>query len=369
MNAMNDSHKPLEALGYALRALRREVLEFSFSYPLEIDPAGGPKESLHYYLYSEKLSWSIMRMDPAGVPRVRNRLTGTVYKPAYIAWWGLVNLGHYLHHRDEPSREAFLTQVDWLEANAITRSDGAVVWHNDWDILHGPTLLKAPWISSYDQGLAISALVRGYRLTKRPHLLELLRGASRIFSLKCNEGGVRDSVSSGVVYSELPGQPVPGIQDGFMTSLLGLYDLYVETEDAAVKALFDEGVAGLKASLPVWDYRKKWSWYGSRGYLCPPSYHWLNRLLLHVLGGITGEAQLSEYANAWHPDRLSAIGRAEIFIFFQMTKNAARVRNRTWRLSPAKVRKLASRDPKPLPREEMPPASVAVVPEYSRRRA
>ena len=365
---MNDSNKPLEALGYALRALRREVLEFSFTYPLSIDPAGGPKDSLHYYLYSEKLSWSIMRMDQNGVPRVRNRLTGIVYKPAYIAWWGLVNLGHYLHHHDDASRDAFLKQVDWLEANAVTRPDGAVVWHNNWDILHGPTLLKAPWVSSYDQGLAISALVRGYRLTKRPHLLELLRGASRIFSLNCDEGGVRDPLSMGAVYSELPGQPVPGIQDGFMTSLLGLYDLYVETEDPAVKALFDDGIAGLKASLPVWDYRNKWSWYGSRGYLCPPSYHWLNRLLLQVLGGLAGEAELSEYAQAWNPSSLSALGRAEIFLFFLMTKNAARIRNRTWRLNAAKVRALADREAKPPMREDVSPTSaVAALPEYSRR--
>jgi hypothetical protein len=92
-------HWPLESLHYALRALRTEILGFRFDYPLEIDPNAGPKESLHYYLYSEKLSWDIMRMDPAGVPRVRSRLAGVVYKPAYIAWWGLVQLGHFLPRR------------------------------------------------------------------------------------------------------------------------------------------------------------------------------------------------------------------------------------------------------------------------------
>lgn len=40
---MNDSHKPLEALRYALRALRREIFEFSFTYPLDLDPAAGPR--------------------------------------------------------------------------------------------------------------------------------------------------------------------------------------------------------------------------------------------------------------------------------------------------------------------------------------
>lgn len=86
-------------------------------------------------------------MDPTGVPRARNRRTGVVYKPAYIAWWGLVNLGHFLRQHDEPSRIAFLRQVDWLEANAVIRSDGSVVWPNNFDCLQAKTLLKAPWIS------------------------------------------------------------------------------------------------------------------------------------------------------------------------------------------------------------------------------
>ncbi|HVM93005.1 MAG TPA: D-glucuronyl C5-epimerase family protein [Terriglobales bacterium] len=366
---MNDSRKPPHALRYALRALRREIFEFSFTYPLELDLAAGPRDSLHYYTYSEKLEWSIMRMDTNGIPRVCNRLTGIVYKPAYIAWWGLINLGHYLRHRDEASRENFLKQVDWLEAHAVTRSDGAVVWELDWDILHGPTLLRAPWVSCYDQGLVISALVRGYRLTGRRQLLELLKGTSRIFALECRDGGVRDSLPSGAVYSELPGQPVPGIQDGFMSSLLGLFDLYVETGDPAVKRLFDDGITGLKASLPVWNYRDKWSWYGARGYFCPPSYHWLNRLLLQSLARLTGEPSLSGYAEAWNPARLTALGKAEIYLGFQLTKNAARIRNRTWRLNAAKVRALARQGMKPPAREAAVHSAADVLPQYERRGA
>jgi hypothetical protein len=40
------------------------------------------------------------------------------------------------------------------------RADGSVVWPNNFDCLQGKTFLKAPWISAYDQGLVISALVR-----------------------------------------------------------------------------------------------------------------------------------------------------------------------------------------------------------------
>ena len=338
---MNGAADSWGSLHYALRALREEILRFRFYYPLEIDSGAGPKESLHYYLYSEELSWDIMSMDTNGVPRARIRLGGIVYKPAYIAWWGLVQLGHFLRHHDEASRESFLKQVNWLESNAVVRADGSIVWTNNFDILHGYTLLRSPWISAYDQGLAISALIRGYRLTRRPRLAELLKGATRIFALDVREGGVREPLPSGVLYSELPGQPPPGIQDGFMTSLLGLYDLWVEMGDPTTGELFTEGVKGLRTILPAWDYRNLWSWYGCRDYLCPPSYHCLNRALLEVLAQLTSCSVLAKYVEAWRPERFSALQKLEIYVMFLLTKNACRVRHRTWRLNRIKIQGLA----------------------------
>jgi hypothetical protein len=338
---INSTKEFFESVGYAFRALHREILSFRFDYPLDVVPEAGPKESLHYYLYSEKLSWSVMSMDATGVPRARNRLAGLFYKPAYIAWWGLVNLGHFLRHHDEVSRANFLRQVDWLEAHAVVRADGCVVWVNDYNCLQGNTFLKAPWVSAYDQGLVISALVRGYRITKRPRLLELLKGSSRVFVLDVQHGGVRERLNSGSLYSELPGETIPGIFDGFMSSLLGLYDLYVETQDSVVRTLFLEGIEGLKAMLPIWDYRKRWTWYASREYLCPPAYHCLNRVLLDVLGRLSGEPVLNEYAEAWNPKHLSPLARAEVYLGFLITKNACRVRNQTWRLNRARVRALS----------------------------
>jgi len=39
-----------DSLHYAMRALRKEILEFRFDYPLDVDPQAGPRHSLHYYL-------------------------------------------------------------------------------------------------------------------------------------------------------------------------------------------------------------------------------------------------------------------------------------------------------------------------------
>src|SRR5215470_13687906 len=49
---------------------------------------------------------------------------------------------------------------------------------------------------------------------------------------KRNQCPTSTGIRSSTFYTEVPGGPLPGILDGFMISLLGLYDLYIETEDA-----------------------------------------------------------------------------------------------------------------------------------------
>jgi D-glucuronyl C5-epimerase-like protein len=314
----------------AFRALRKEILGFDFHYPLDIDRAAGPRDSLHYYLYSDALKWDAMRMDSAGIPRTWDRTTGITYWPGYIAWYALVQLGHYLRGKGAQHLDIFVKQIDWLETHAVTRDDGAVVWTMNFDYREGNVLLRGPWVSAHAQGLAISAVVRGWRVTRRPHLLELLRRSADIFDLDESRGGIRAQIGNSIFFTEKPGCALPGILDGFATSLLGLYDLDVETNDAKVAELFRTGTAGLKELLPWWDYRKKWSWYGCHEYLSPPAYHCLNRSLLSVLGGLTNDADLKELADCWNPANLSRIERAQIYLSFLATKNAARLRHRTW---------------------------------------
>jgi hypothetical protein len=318
----------------ALCALYEEIAKFRFEYPLVTVPEAGPKESLHYYVYKTSNTppyRSVMRLDPNGIARVWGRATGTVYRPAFVAMYGLANLQRYLRTDKQAYLDTFLNQVDWLERNAVVRNDGAVVWPHNFNVREGPTLLRAPWISANVQGFVMSALVRGWRVTRRSRLLELLKGSTRVFELDCASDGIRVQAEGHVVYTETPGLPAPGIMDGFLRSLLGLYDLHVEIGDPKVSDLFWQGVEGLRHFLPRWDYRKKWSLYGNHSYLCPPAYHCLNRTLLSTLARLTGDSRFVEYAEAWNPIHLSPLDRTEIYLAFLMTKNASRLKHRTWR--------------------------------------
>jgi heparosan-N-sulfate-glucuronate 5-epimerase len=325
MDARNTlSKRSIDSLIWAMRAMRHETLGFRFGYPLEIDFAAGPKESLHYFAYSDSLSWSALRLDPDGIAQCMYPTTGRVYRPGFVAWYGLVNLGHYLRRRDQKNLEVFFDQVNWLERNAVLRQDGAVVWPHNFD----QAFLKAPWVSANAQGLVISALIRAWRITNRPQLLELANASSNVFAIDISRGGLRDVNNGHTVYTELPGR---AILDHFLNALLGLYDLRVETESRRIGELFTEGIEGLKGLLSTWDYRNKWSRYGFHGYLCPPEYHAINQLLLSVLARLSNDSVLADYAASWNPSNLSFTSRVEIFLGFVLTKNAARVRQQTWR--------------------------------------
>lgn len=312
-------------LWWAMIALRRELLEFRFDYPIHAIPEAGPRGSLHYYIYSDRLFFDAMQRDADGIPVQRARALHT-YNPAYVAWYALTNLERWLRGEDPAGRDVFLRQVAWLSKHAVERHDGAVVWPLTFDWQEGACFLKAPWISSMVQGLVLSSLVRAHRITGEPRLLDLCKRATRVFTTDIANGGVRAGEGDGVTYEEYPGFPLPRVLDGFLFSLLGLYDLWAETANARVFELFRAGVHGLRGALPFWDYRGKWSWYGSHGYLCPPHYNKLNSVLLGTLARLSGEGTLQEYAAAWAPTNLSALDRAHVFVVFQYTKNRSRLR-------------------------------------------
>jgi hypothetical protein len=267
-----------------------------------------------------------MELDDKGIARQHARLYGKFYNPAYIAWYGLMKLEQALKE-GQSSSKAFETQFRWLIQHAIRRSDGSVVWHFPVDHVEGRCKLTAPWISVMIQGLAVSVLVRARRLGFRNiDLMELCRSATVVYSQTIEQGGVRTIEDGHVLYEEYPGYPLARVLDGFLFGLLGLYDLWVETEDKNVKRLFEEGVDGVAHTIHHWNYQNNWSWYGYHGYLCPPHYHTLNRMLLSVVAAASKRESLATQATNWNPIRLTPRLRVKVFLLFVCLKQWSRLR-------------------------------------------
>jgi hypothetical protein len=316
----------LETFRWIVRALWTEIFGFRFGYPIELVPEAGPRHSLHYYVFSERLFFDAMQLDVYGVPVQRSRRLGAFYNPAYVAWYGLMVLEQSLL-RGGVVDDRFRIQVEWLLKNAVRQPDGAIVWPFPVDVREGRCTLRAPWISAMIQGLAISTLVRAHRQGwESDELIEICRAAVKVYGKDVDEGGVRTTEGRGALYEEYPAYPLPRVMDGFLFSLLGLYDFWVETGEAVAKERFQEGVQGLLNYISAWNYRDRWSWYGSHGYLCPPQYHVLNRLLVLTLARVTGEPLLTRYAELWDPAGLNGYERARLFVVFLFFKQWARIR-------------------------------------------
>jgi heparosan-N-sulfate-glucuronate 5-epimerase len=311
---------------WALAAVGNELFRFHFDYPIDIVDDAQQPGTLRYYVYSRSLFRDHLSNDDAGVVVCDYRAQGRQYNPAFIAWCALMCLEDYCREPLPDYLTSFNIQVQWLKASAITRPDGTTVWPYNFDWQEGRCRLKAPWISAMSQGLGISVLVRAFRLTRDAGLLSLCERSARVFENSIEHGGVRTRKENHVLYEEYPGYPLPRILDGFLFSLLGLHDLAQELRDGKVRRLFEEGIDGLKFKLADWDYRGKWSWYGTHGYLCPPHYHRLNGSLIRTLARLTGDPLLARYGEQWLRLRLSRLDKAEIFTLFAFTKNLARLR-------------------------------------------
>lgn len=314
-------------LGGALRAARREILDFRVEQPIALDEEAGAERGLHYHVRADRLFLEAMAMDEAGVPCHVSR-TFETYNPAYVAWYGLLRLERWLHGTDPAGQAAFRTQLQWLTTHAQRWDGGGIVWPLTFDWREGRADLRAPWLSAMVQGLAMSALVRGYRLTGDARLLDLAGAATPPFDKSVEDGGVRTVEGGAVLYEEYPAYPLPRVLDGFLFALLGLYDLAAETGDQRAAQFLTDGVGGLARLLPAWDYRGKWTWYGTHGYLCPPVYHALNVSLLEAVARVAGQPVLAGWAARWNTARLTPADRLEVYLFFLLTKNVARLRYR-----------------------------------------
>jgi hypothetical protein len=169
--------------------------------------------------------------------------------------------------------------VDELLPLAADRA-GGVAWEYYFPYRAG----KPPWVSSLAQGTALQALARAAtRLNRRADIFAVTSRALGIFDTRPPEG-VRVDVGAGAHYAQYSFEPSLRILNGFLQSLVGLYDYGRLAIDDHAKALFATGEQRALQETPTYD-TGAWSLY-SRGSVTHESdlgYHTLLRdFLAHL---------------------------------------------------------------------------------------
>ncbi|KAL6726881.1 hypothetical protein Aduo_008809 [Ancylostoma duodenale] len=235
-------------------------------------------------------------------------------KVVSLGFRGRVSVRQRIEQSESAHRKSFLTAADWLISNQDEKGGWAVPVERA--IADRRLVLPAGWHSAMAQGHGLSLLTRAYAATHNITYLVAASKALDLFGADASDGGVRNTLFNYVWYEEYPTSPGSFVLNGFMYSLIGLFDLSnvsidddvpdevrIGSERASV--LFSEGMDSLRALLPLYDTGSG-SIYDLRhvGLRTAPNlarwdYHAVHVYLLKWLVQITGDKTLNETADRW----------------------------------------------------------------------
>lgn len=171
-----------------------------------------------------------------------------------LAFRGQVTVVQRVSQRNSAHMEQFLTAADWFLSNQDEVGGWSVPVERS--IAEKRLVLEAGWHSAMAQGHAMSVLTRAYAVTNDTRYLAAANKAAKLFDVEARDGGVRNTLLSVPWYEEYPTTPGSFVLNGFMYSLIGLYDLsraVAHQPDADAHRLFKQGMDSLKKLLPFYD--------------------------------------------------------------------------------------------------------------------
>lgn len=167
----------------------------------------------------------------------------------WLGTFGEAN-GYYLSHQTTALREV----LDEAIALATHRA-GGIAWEYLFEFDGG----VPPWSSGLSQGTALQALSRAYSRTHEAQYLDAAKEALGLFRGR-PAAGVLVRTHAGSHYLEYTYAPSERILNGFIQSLVGLYDYAKLSGDPEGQSLFEAGDAEARSETPHYD-TGAWSMY------------------------------------------------------------------------------------------------------------
>jgi heparosan-N-sulfate-glucuronate 5-epimerase len=237
-----------------------------------------------------------------GIPVVHYPGLGNRRNPVTAAQYGLARWSTGVKYND-PEEIAVAEHVArWFVKHQQANGEWTYSFR---DVIGpGPELtLEPPWASALAQGQAISLLTRLYRHTHDTRYLRSAEAALAPLLRQVSQGGLQTSYEGGAWLEEAPTTKPAYILNGFLMTIVGVYDL--SDLDPAAQTLFDETVPTAAASLPAFDNGEGSSWYdltsryGVKPHIPKAGYGPIIVKTLEVLNTLSPHEAFLHYANAW----------------------------------------------------------------------
>jgi hypothetical protein len=177
---------------------------------------------------------------------------GNGIQPQWLGTFGEANA--LAKSRKQSSNAALGEVLDQALALASPRA-GGIAWESFFAWSGAPPV----WVSALSQGTGIQALSRASVKLARPELLQAATAALGIFKTPAPDGVAvaADGGTHYLIYSTNPGLFV---LNGFLQSLVGLFDYTQISQDPEGLALFAAGDRAAQAQIPRYD-TGSWSLY------------------------------------------------------------------------------------------------------------
>ena len=161
-----------------------------------------------------------------------------------------------------------------------------------------PRVIKRRWISGMAQGVVASVLARAFYMTKDNRYKDLCVKAIDGMLLSINSDGSLYIGDRWLWIEEYPYEkPLKHVLNGFMFSLLGLYDAYLITNDKKFLYIFQILVKSLESKMSYYDL-VLWSKYDVEN-IADPKYHFIHIILLYILHKLSSRENLKYYLLKW----------------------------------------------------------------------
>ena len=234
--------------------------------------------------------------DEDGIPRFRYPF-GLAYNIAFICHYALYHYSLYLKFRRSDDLDVFKHVSNWIVEHGEETDESLL-----FPYMFPLTGLSPPWISALGQGRVLSVLMRAYELTENERYFVAARKAMKPLEIPVTHGGLQARFPDGRVGFEEYPFPKPNLAlAGFITSLVGLYDLGEIGREHRAAELFMQGLRSLESNLHRYDLGY-WSAYDLPRRVptvASTSYHLYHIMQLWALYEMTGCETFKRYASKW----------------------------------------------------------------------